>query len=114
MIQFSLLYSNLILCIFLVVASGIGIGYVFPLLAHFIAYFQIDTASIPNTIGLILMMYRPLANVKYDEADLLQDWKVLLLLLMQGHIIRSSPHFTSYFGVNILRNKTMKICFIGI
>jgi len=61
---------------------GIGMGYFFPRVSELITGFQVGTTSIPIAVGLILMMYPPLAKVKYEElGTVFRDTKVLALSL---------------------------------
>ncbi|AXA37422.1 MAG: arsenical-resistance protein [Candidatus Hydrogenedentota bacterium] len=102
--KLSFLDRYLTLWIFLAMIAGIVLGLVAPQVSHAITQLSIGTTSIPIAIGLILMMYPPLAKVRYHQmGDVFRDKKVVLLALFFNWIV--GPVIMFVLAILFLRDR---------
>jgi ACR3 family arsenite transporter len=101
--ELSIIEKFLTLWIFLAIIGGVALGYVYPDIANIIGSLSIGTTSIPIAIGLILMMYPPLAKVRYEEmGKVFSNLKLLAFSLTQNWIV--GPVVMFLLAITLLRD----------
>jgi ACR3 family arsenite transporter len=109
--KLSFLDRYLTLWIFAAMAVGVGVGFAFPGVSGFINTLSVGTTNIPIAIGLIVMMFPPMAKVRYEELpDVFRDWKVFALAILLNWVVAPAV----MFGLAVLFMRDYPEYFAGL